>query len=112
MALIAKIWNGVRQLIGLILPFFARARDLRNVGPQFRKVLHVLLVVAILVVLGVIHYLLDLGRLLPTAGLLLRNLWLPFLFLLVYVLSWLGWWLWKLLQPEAEASPSTKPEST
>jgi hypothetical protein len=104
MALIAKIWNGVRQLIGLILPFFARARDLRNVGPQFRKVLHVLLVVAILVVLGVIHYLLDLGRLLPTAGLLLRNLWLPFLFLLVYVLSWLGWWLWKLLQPEAEAS--------
>src|SRR5207253_8500431 len=42
--------------------------------------------------------------LLPVRWALLRHGWAPLLFLLIYVLMWLGWWLWKLLQPEEEAS--------
>src|SRR5205807_1568758 len=30
--------------------------------------------------------------------------WLPLLFLLVYLLTWLGWWLWVLLAAEEELS--------
>jgi hypothetical protein len=73
-------------------------------GPQLRKVLHVVMVVLILVGLAVIHRLLDLGKLIKTPYALLRDYWLPLLFLLVYILSWLGWWLWKLLEPTEEAS--------
>jgi hypothetical protein len=103
MGLITKIWNGFRQLLGLILPFFARARDLRGKGPQFRRVLHVVLLLAVLVVLGIINYLFNLGQYLR-APWIVRETWLPLLFLLVYVVSWLGWWLWQLLQPEEESS--------
>src|SRR5713226_8965914 len=104
MGLLAAIWNGFRQLLGLVLPFFSKTRDLKGMGPQLRRVLHVLMLVLILVGLAIIHNLLDLGRLLKAPYAFLRDYWLPLLFLLVYVLMWLGWWLWKLLQPEEEAS--------
>jgi hypothetical protein len=104
MGLFSKIWNGIRQLFGLVFPFFSKARDLKGMGPQLRKVLHVVMVVLILVGLAVIHRLLDLGKLIKTPYALLRDYWLPLLFLLVYILSWLGWWLWKLLEPTEEAS--------
>jgi hypothetical protein len=104
MGLFATIWNGIRQLFGLVFPFFSKARDLKGMGPQLRKVLHVVMVVLILVGLAVIHRLLDLGKLIKTPYALLRDYWLPLLFLLVYILSWLGWWLWKLLEPTEEAS--------
>ena len=35
---------------------------------------------------------------------LLREGWLPILFLLVYLLGWLGWWLWRLLLADEEDS--------
>jgi hypothetical protein len=104
MGFFSSLLNGVRQLLGLVLPFFSKARDLKGVGAQFRKVLHVLMVVGILVGLAIINYAFDLDKVLRAPWEWLRRLWLPLLFLLVYVLSWLGWWLWKLLQPEEEAS--------
>src|SRR5437867_4013127 len=100
----AAIWNKFRQLLGLVLPFFSKAKDLKGVGPQVRRVLHVVMVVGILVGLAIVHRLLDLGRLIKAPYALLRDYWLPLLFLLVYILSWLGWWLWKLLEPVEEAS--------
>jgi hypothetical protein len=103
MGFLAAIWNGFRQLLGLILPFFSRARDLKGMGPQFRRFLHVLLVVVILVGLGILNRVMDWDKLVP-APWPLPQIWLPLLFLLVYILSWLGWWLWKLLEPVEEAS--------
>jgi hypothetical protein len=104
MGLFAKIWNGIRQLLGLVFPFFAKARDLKGVGPQLRMVLHVVMLVAILVGVAIIHRLLDLGRLIKAPYAILRDYWSPLLILLIYVIGWLGWWLWKLLQPAEEAS--------
>src|SRR5439155_2144823 len=103
MGFLAAIWNGFRQLLGLILPFFSRARDLKGMGPQFRRFLHILLVVVILVGLGILNRVMDWDKLVP-APWPLPQIWLPLLFLLVYILSWLGWWLWKLLEPVEEAS--------
>jgi hypothetical protein len=104
MGLLAAIWNWFRQLLGLVLPFFSKARDLKGMGSQLRAVLHVVVLVIILVLLAILHNLLDLGQLIKAPYPLLQKGWLPLLFLLVYVLMWLGWWLWKLLQPEEEAS--------
>ena len=104
MGLFAAIWNGFRQLLGLVLPFFSKARDLKGMGPQLRNVLHVVMLVVILAGLAFLNYALDFDKLLPVGWPPLRNNWAPLLFLLVYILSWLGWWLWKLLQPEEETS--------
>src|SRR5207248_7629746 len=38
------------------------------------------------------------------AASLVRSIWLPLLFLLVYLALWTGWWIWKLLRAEPEAS--------
>src|SRR5262249_42620808 len=73
-------------------------------APSFKKFLHVVLVIGVLVVLGFINYIFHLDNLLRTSIPILAKVWLPLLFLLVYVLSWLGWWLWKLLEPEEEIS--------
>jgi hypothetical protein len=104
MGLFANIWNWIRQLLGLVFPFFSKAKDLKGVGPQLRKVLHVVMLVAILVGLAIIHRILDLGKLIRAPYPILRDYWLPLLILLIYVIGWLGWWLWKLLQPAEEAS--------
>jgi IcmF-related N-terminal domain len=104
MGLIAAIWNRFRQLLGLVLPFFSKAKDLKGTGPALRRFLHVLLLVIILAGLAVLNWVLDFDKLLPVRWALLRHGFLPLLFLLLYVLMWLGWWLWKLLQPEQETS--------
>ena len=36
---------------------------------------------------------------------ILRRLWLPLLFLLFYLLGWLIWWFWRLMQAAPEESP-------
>src|SRR6516225_749755 len=104
MGFLAAIWNGFRQLLGLILPFFSKARDLKGMGPQLRRVLHIILLIAILAVLAFLNRYLDFGTIVRSTNPYLRDYLLPLLFLLVYVIMWLGWWLWKLLQPQEEAS--------
>jgi hypothetical protein len=98
------IWNGIKSLGGMILPVFAQARDVRGLGRKFRWVIHFALVGAILALLGFLNYAFDLEKLLTPPLPFLRKIWLPLLFLLVYLLSWLGWWLWVLLAAEDEGS--------
>jgi hypothetical protein len=106
MNFLASLWNRVRQGLGLVLPLFAKARDYRGLGTGLRWAIHVLLVAAILIGLFALNNnnYVDLKAVLGHAPLWLKPVWLPLLFVVVYALSWLGWWLWKLLWPEKEVS--------
>jgi type VI protein secretion system component VasK len=102
--LVMLLWNGLKKLAGLFHPVFARARDWRRYSTPVRWVLHFALIALVLVGLGFLNYYFDLERYLRTPLPILRKVWLPLLFLLVYVNIWLGWWLWRLLGPDKETS--------
>ncbi len=99
MAVLTWLGNGLRRVIGLILPVFAKARDFRGMSSGVRWTLHLLLLAGILVGLFFLNKYVE--RWIPGS---LSTIWLPLLFLLVYVLAWLGWWLWKLLGQEEAGS--------
>lgn len=103
MGVLRWIGGGLTALGGLIFPAFARARDVRRMGPVLRAVLHVLVLAAVLAGLWFLNRWLDLGKLLVTPHPALRDLWLPLLFSLVYALSWLAWWLMAQLGSEQES---------
>src|SRR5215471_3221196 len=122
LALLAKIWSGVKAVLRLILPgtfgrMFGRIRgkpdelagklvapkEPTGWGAGFLRVLAVLLVIGILVGLyfigtleSVRHYIR-----LPYA---LQPFFPPVVALLIYGLVWLGWYLLKLLATEEEIS--------
>jgi hypothetical protein len=106
MGLLSKLWGGVRRLIGLIVPFFAKAGDFSRLSPAWRWTLRLLLFVLTLVVLGWLNWVFSLRYVLGKAPPLLQDFfWLPALFLVLSMLVWMVWWLWVLLWPEAEPSP-------
>lgn len=102
MSILQWLQQGIKGLRGVILPVFARAQDVRTLGRTLLWVTHFGLLVLILVGLGFVNYALDLEKLLEAPLPVLRKIWLPFLFFIVYLLAWLGWWLWVLLGAEEE----------
>jgi hypothetical protein len=98
MELVFKI---LRLLGYLLLPMFFKPPA--NAG--LFGLLHAILVIVITVGL---HFLqnrvLDLTRRLETGHELVRQNWLPILFLLSYLLLWFGAWLWKLFKIDDEPS--------
>ena len=104
LTLFGKLWSGITAIPGLILPFLAKATHWRGMRPWVRWTLHGILIAGLLVLLAFINYWLDLEKVLESPWPILRKIWLPILFLLVYALSWLGWYLWELLNAAAETS--------
>jgi hypothetical protein len=106
-----RLWYGIRRGIGLILPFFARAKDFRGYGRGFRWFWRIVVLTLVLVLLWWINshfsdffgpalskaWSLHLG---PSYRIDLTNFWLPILFLLLVAISWIGWWLWSVTQEE------------
>jgi hypothetical protein len=101
MGLLAKLWSGLKAPVGLLLPVFTKAGDWRRYSAQVRWVLRLVLLAAILIALAFINRYAELGPFLPDFvqpyPLFREWLWLPLLGLMLYVLCWLGWWLWQLL---------------
>ncbi len=102
MRIIERVLAVIKRVGGLVLPMFANARDFAGLGPAAVWVLRLLALVVTLAVLGVINFALGLHRLLEPPVNFLGHLWLPLLFLLLYVFGWLAWWLWKQLGQERE----------
>jgi hypothetical protein len=98
--LLTSLWNGLTNLVGLVLPFFGQARTMWGFGPVVRWVLHVVLVVAIVVGLYFLNNALGIPILIRLPSEIIKKGWLPILFLLLYAFCWLAWWLWKLLVSE------------
>jgi hypothetical protein len=99
-AILAKI----ASVVGLVFPFFAKAAKHRTTWSALRWILHVIIIAAILVGLFFLNKYLGLEGIVKSDIGVLRNGFLPILFLLAYVLGWLGWWLWKLLLPGDDES--------
>ena len=110
MGLFTNIWMGLKWLFKLIATPLAKIkpRGGRVVRQVIRWGLHALCVIGILVGLAILNYQLDLEKMLRVPWPLLRKAWLPLLFSLIYILAWLGWWLWHLLR--AKPGPSVFPD--
>jgi hypothetical protein len=98
-----RVWDALKWLAGLMLPVAGKVRG-AGFSRGVRWFLHVVVLAAILVGL---YFLNDrllslLGRRVEAKLGILRHIWLPLLFMLFYVLCWLGWWLWTLLVTEDE----------
>jgi hypothetical protein len=92
-----------RGFMGLILPFLGRAGRSAGLGRGLRWFFHILIITLVLVGL----YFLNNSQTLRIYENIpghpwLRRTWLPLLFLLSYILCWLGYWLWTLLIVEDE----------
>jgi hypothetical protein len=102
--LASGFWNTVRRLAGLIIPFLAKAGDFRGVAPGVLRFLGILLLIAILFLLWGVNWKFDLSPNVLAPYPVLSDFFLPIIGFLVYIIIWLGWWLWRLLGPEAEES--------
>lgn len=99
--LASSFWDLINRVISLITPF-GRGRDFFRLGPGLRAFLHILILVCVLGGLWWLNQFLRLDEAIvpPSFAPRMRYFWLDILFLLLYAMTWLGWWLWKLLGPE------------
>jgi hypothetical protein len=96
----AFVWfvDRIRQMVGLVIPIFAEAADFRS-WPLWVKVLvHVIILALILWGLYILNDLPVVQNLLLTkADATIQRIYLPLIFVLIYLLSWLAYFWWKLL---------------
>jgi hypothetical protein len=100
LALLTKVWNGVKSLAALVVPVFDKAGAWRHVSHTLRWVIHLVLVAALVVLLHFLNRWFDVGRYVGQKPFLNDNF-LPIVFVLLYALAWLAWALYRLLVPEA-----------
>lgn len=107
MGLFSMLGKPLKWLFQIVAMPFVKLKQSPYGGRALRWTLHILAISAILVGLGFLNYLLDLAQVLRVPVPVLRQVWLPLLFGLIYLLSWQGWWLWKLIhtRPEPSAYP-------
>jgi hypothetical protein len=101
---IGNVLGTIRSWIGLLFPMFATAADFRQWPRWLWRTIHVLLVIGILVGLYFLNKWLEVDKLLLLKSEMLRPYYLPLMFLLLYLLSWLGYWVWRLLGEEEAAA--------
>jgi hypothetical protein len=92
------LWDGFVGFLSILLPF-GKGASFWKFGPAVRWALHFVLLLVILVLLFFLNR--FIADYVPNWA---RNVWLPLVFLLIYSLLWTGWWIWKLLKAEPEAS--------
>jgi hypothetical protein len=101
---VSGILNGVRAAVGLVLPIFADAADFRRWPGWLKAVIGLALVAGICFGLYVLQQRFDLNFFLKYAPRSIADYYLPILFLLLVVFSWLAYGLWALLAAgDAEA---------
>ncbi len=102
LAFFSWIWKGIKSIGGVLLPMFHAPKG--RIAKSLRWPLHIIVLILVLDGLYYLNYFFDLERSLRSPWPILHDVWLPLLFLLVYILGWLGLWLWKLLGPDHETS--------
>ncbi|QEL20041.1 type VI secretion protein IcmF/TssM N-terminal domain-containing protein [Limnoglobus roseus] len=90
--------NGIRSSVGLVLPMFAEAADFRSWPRWVKFLVHVIALGSILYGLYWLnnHWPFIQKLLKSKATVDVQKVYLPLIFVLIYVLSWLGYFWWKL----------------
>src|SRR5437868_2297244 len=105
------LWNGLKKVVGVVLPFLAKARDYQTWGPGLTWSLRILFLVVVFVFFLLVQWWLKRigyelpGQVLAKGPPAFWEIWLPTLVCLVFVFFWVGWWVWKLWTQEEEESP-------
>ncbi|QEH33049.1 hypothetical protein OJF2_15450 [Aquisphaera giovannonii] len=109
--IIAKPWEWACWLWGLVFPMFSSQEAAEKAAPAARWSGRIVLLAIVLALLGAINRLPTVGlqNLIPQYPALARN-WLPLFFLSLYVLLWLGWWLYRILSMEVQEEASDFPD--
>ena len=103
--LVTKLSGWVRRAGRWVFPVLKKARGTSDLAVTLRWMIHLVILVAIVVALYYANNTwLRLSGFIFVRFPFLAKSWLPILFLLVYLLAWLGWWLWTLLTPDADES--------
>jgi hypothetical protein len=104
LTLIRGFLNSIRAFVGLFLPIFSNAADFRR-WPTWLKILTGLAIVGVICIgLYYLQRYLGLEELLQYAPLEVREYFLPLLFLLLVLFSWLAYGLWMLFSAGDEAA--------
>lgn len=98
------VWEGAKQVAALV---FHPGKAL-GLALRFRWLIHYTIQALILTGLGYLNYRLDLIKYLDTRFSAMRYLWLPLLYLTLYLLAWAVWGLRRVL--EAPEEPSEYPD--
>jgi len=107
LAFFSGILNGVRALVGLVLPIFSEAADFRNWPGWLRVLIGLALLAGCCVGLYFIQKAVNLNYYLPKLPPTVRDYFLPMIFVLLVIFSWLAFWLWKLLTAEDDEAEFT-----
>src|SRR4051812_13144836 len=91
----------LKSLVRVLLPIGRREATGR---PVVRLIFRILLLALVLVGLWMLNRRLELDRYVRAPLPVLREVWLPLLFLLFYILAGLGWMLWKTIGMEQDGS--------
>jgi type VI protein secretion system component VasK len=87
----------IRSLIGIVLPMFADAADFRSWPKWFKLLVHAIILAVIFYGLWYLNKQPFIQNLLKSkATNAVKEIYLPLIFLLLYVISWLGYFWWKL----------------
>src|SRR5438477_8420340 len=98
-----------RRLVGLVLPFWAKASDYRAWGPGLRWSLRMLFLAVVFFGVWQLHKFLD-PEYRNTPSVLrgpkkVQEFWLATLVDLIILFFWIGYWVWQLWMQEEEESP-------
>ncbi len=112
MAFLNVLLAPFRWIGWMVLPMFAGRAVVASDGASgggrgrvvLKWVLHAFVLVLILTGLWFLGWRLKLDRHIRVSSLWLREAWLPLLFLLFYILCWMGRSLWQLLSPDQVAA--------
>jgi hypothetical protein len=93
---ILYFWNLLKRIGRFLFPVLGKARGLWT---PLLWILHFLLLIAVLVGLYWLNqfFLLIPPEWVPVRFPFLRNSWLPVFVLILYLMAWVAWWLWRLL---------------
>jgi hypothetical protein len=108
--LISKPWEWLTWLWGLGFPMFSdSAAGDEKAFPAARWAGRTVFGLIILLILGAINQASGLKNWIPYPP-LIGKIWLPLFGLCLYMLLWLGWWLYRILSLDIGAEPSEFPD--